>query len=120
MNANVEDYKKRPWKNLRLKIFKRDSFKCTHCESKKEIQCHHTYYINNRKLWDYPLDCFRTLCKDCHEDYHKKVTLTSLIRPEKNKRRKKENNTVRIDLNFLVSKLSEKDKAIQKRYDKLK
>lgn len=35
------------------------------------LQLHHTYYINDdRKAWEYNDDCFKVLCKRCHEALH--------------------------------------------------
>lgn len=67
------NYKNREWETLRLKVFKRDNNKCIDCGGNKILQCHHTYYIKDRILWDYPTSCFKTLCKSCHEKYHKEV-----------------------------------------------
>lgn len=67
------------WRGLRLEVFKRDNNTCEKCLSNKELNCHHNYYISGRKLWEYPLSCFSTLCRTCHEEFHKKIKGTQLV-----------------------------------------
>lgn len=59
------------WKEFRLRIFKRDKFTCLKCSSKLNLQCHHKYYVAGWNLWEYPESAMQTLCKFCHEDFHK-------------------------------------------------
>ena len=60
------------WKNKRRRIVYRDGGKCTVCGSKKILQVHHTFYYQQpTKPWDYPDESLITVCKVCHEDYHK-------------------------------------------------
>jgi 5-methylcytosine-specific restriction endonuclease McrA len=59
------------YSSWRLAVFSRDNYKCRVCNSTKDIQAHH---INS---WsEFPEDRFvlengLTLCKECHEFYHK-------------------------------------------------
>jgi hypothetical protein len=59
------------WKNFRFKIFKRDNFTCIKCGAKRDLQCHHRYYVTGWKLWEYPDSAMETLCQICHEEFHK-------------------------------------------------
>lgn len=59
------------WKEKRLKILKRDNFKCLVCKSTKEFNVHHRIYIGNRPPWKYHNSCLATLCRKCHESIHK-------------------------------------------------
>lgn len=73
------------WRSLRLEVFERDNNTCEKCSSNKELNCHHNYYIPGRKLWEYPLSCFSTLCRICHEDFHKKIKGSQLVIRNKKK-----------------------------------
>lgn len=56
------------WQKLRLKIFERDNWTCSSCGNKKSmLSVHHRYYLKKTEPWDYPLDSFTTLCKECHQ-----------------------------------------------------
>jgi len=66
------------WQTKRVEVFARDDYRCQNCgyESPKpyldigktiNLQAHHNWYERGREPWDYPLDCFLTLCADCHE-----------------------------------------------------
>ncbi len=72
------NYKDARWADIRLKVLSRDK-ECLNCGSDKELQCHHTYYLGERKPWEYPLECFETLCRICHEDFHKKTKGSELV-----------------------------------------
>ena len=66
---NYKDQLKSPkWQKKRLEIMKRDKFTCKCCFSEDEtLSVHHKYYKNNLKAWEYPSDCYITLCEDCHK-----------------------------------------------------
>lgn len=56
------------WQKKRLEIFARDKWKCSICHSsEKELQVHHLVY-SRRDPWDYPDECYQTLCAECHEE----------------------------------------------------
>lgn len=56
------------WQKLRLEVFQRDDYTCQACyDTENTLHVHHTYYIYGNDPWDYPLDCFVTLCENCHE-----------------------------------------------------
>lgn len=76
---NHGGYKHKSWRDLRLLVFKRDNNTCENCKSKINLNCHHNYYISGRKIWEYPLSCFSTLCRECHEAFHKKIKGSELV-----------------------------------------
>ena len=80
---NYKELFKRPeWQKLRLKIFKRDKFKCQRCGSKENnLQVHHKIYIVGNKPWEYPNYYLITLCDKCHkyETRNYKMYLDRLI-----------------------------------------
>lgn len=100
------------WKILRQKVFKRDKFKCTKCDSTKILQCHHLYYLKDKLAWQYPLSAFKTLCKKCHTELHKKNPGKKLVV------KKKVTKTSRKEK--LYNNLSPKDKELQNKRDNLK
>jgi hypothetical protein len=56
------------WQKMRLRILERDAFTCLDCgATDKTLHVHHSYYVKNRDVWDYPLFSLKTLCCDCHE-----------------------------------------------------
>lgn len=64
------------WLSCRKRILKRDNHKCQWCKTGDNLQIHHKYYckLPNKHLvnpWEYKDDCFMTLCKDCHDKWHK-------------------------------------------------
>lgn len=73
------------YEEWRMKVFSRDNFKCTKCDSDKSIQAHHikglsgmvTQYIKyfgKLNVYDdtfYDVNNGQTLCIECHKDIHK-------------------------------------------------
>ena len=63
------------WQKKRLEIMQRDSFTCQSCGStQKTLTVHHKYYTNGCAPWDYPDECYVTLCEDCHDVVHRNKT----------------------------------------------
>jgi len=58
--------------DLRKMAFKRDNWECQKCGSCKELHCHHVEGILWEPLQSADLDMVITVCKDCHEEIHKK------------------------------------------------
>lgn len=57
------------WQQVRLRVFDRDGFTCTICQSStKTLAVHHEYYISGREPWDYPISAYKTVCENCHCD----------------------------------------------------
>lgn len=51
------------WPHVRLRIFKRDGFRCRECGGKQNLRCHHLTYKN---LWRERDEDLVTLCNNCH------------------------------------------------------
>lgn len=59
------------WQKKRLEVMQRDNFKCVSCGiDDVQLNIHHRYYVRGRDPWKYPMFCFKTLCKDCHQSEH--------------------------------------------------
>lgn len=63
------------WRNKRLKIIKRDNYRCIYCGNRFHLHVHHKYYsaYPNGILvdpWNYPDDALITLCAYCHQRVH--------------------------------------------------
>jgi 5-methylcytosine-specific restriction endonuclease McrA len=59
------------WQKTRLDVFCRDDWRCVDCGAQhRTLHVHHTYYVPFHDPWDYPLDCFKTLCEPCHDAHH--------------------------------------------------
>lgn len=81
--AHIEKYRKSQykstkWAKLQLTVFERDNNQCRECSSKRFLNCHHRYYLRSRIVWDYPLSCFKTLCKECHNNFHNKINIKEM------------------------------------------
>lgn len=74
------DYRHPKWKAKRMQVLRRDKFTCRGCESRKNLQCHHSYYEMGKYIWEYPLSSLVTLCKDCHEKFHEKIKGKDLVK----------------------------------------
>ena len=73
-NQYARQYLEKEWIELRNEIIKRDENKCQDClewVTENTANVHHTYYVANRKVWEYPKDTLITLCKKCHKKRHK-------------------------------------------------
>lgn len=63
------------WYEFRKTVFERDNYTCQICNKKKsahELHVHHMLYIEGKEIWDYPQELIKTLCVDCHDNWHKK------------------------------------------------
>jgi 5-methylcytosine-specific restriction endonuclease McrA len=58
------------WREQRLKAIERDKFKCAWCGNNKRLVAHHTSYVHKKGTAE-ELRCLITLCKDCHDGFHK-------------------------------------------------
>lgn len=66
------------WQKKRLEILQLFNFCCLHCGDKEnELHVHHKYYLKGNDVWDYPVDCFTVLCKDCHESEESALKVNS-------------------------------------------
>lgn len=79
-SIQAKGYRSALWKELRKEIFKRDGYRCIHCGrllNEKELQVHHLFYLEGKKVWEYPMDALITLCKSCHAQEHGKIKPSS-------------------------------------------
>jgi 5-methylcytosine-specific restriction endonuclease McrA len=84
------------WHKKRLRIFKRDGYKCTVCGKKQRIEAHHTFYYEDyREPWLYPNSSLITLCKNCHKEYHLHNEVPVIPPPFRKKKDKKTNGKVK-------------------------
>lgn len=103
------------WIKKRKEVLKRDNFTCRGCESKTDLQCHHSYYINGRKLWEYPLQSFITLCRDCHEKFHEKIKGSELVIRYKEAIAEKINEEKLLGFVYIKSKVVKNNKLVKKK-----
>ncbi len=55
------------WKRKAALVKQRAQNKCEDCGEKSgSLQAHHCWYTKGLEPWQYPLDAFRALCKNCH------------------------------------------------------
>ena len=67
----LNQYKRPEWQKKRLEIMERDGWKCLNCETKQAmLSVHHQWYEKGKEMWEYPDNCYRTLCSECHEYEH--------------------------------------------------
>lgn len=69
----MTNYTKSQWLKRRQEIFAHDSWRCVVCGrtyEETELQVHHSEYLPNRPIWDYPDELLITLCKGCHAREH--------------------------------------------------
>ena len=58
------------WKALRQRLFSERDYTCQDCGrvfGVRKLQLHHKYYESKREPWNYPDDCFKVLCAECHQ-----------------------------------------------------
>jgi hypothetical protein len=73
MDLTYQAQLRRPeWKSLKQRITKERHNTCEDCGRLfvrlNDLQLHHKYYDTARHAWEYPDDCFKLLCADCHEN----------------------------------------------------
>lgn len=71
MSVYSEKLKTVEWKKMVDKVRNRDDYQCKRCGAvNRFLHVHHQYYLPERDPWDYPMECFVTLCDTCHEKEH--------------------------------------------------
>lgn len=59
------------WDEVRRRILYRDNCQCQRCFTRDGVMdVHHRYYTNGKEPWEYPDECFVTLCRFCHKVFH--------------------------------------------------
>lgn len=57
------------WQKKRLEVLQRDDFTCQSClDTESTLHVHHHWYEKGKNPWEYPDNCFITLCESCHEN----------------------------------------------------
>ena len=85
----AEQIKHPKWQQKRLEVLEAYGFTCEECRSiEKELHVHHKIYRRNRMAWEYELEEYSCLCKDCHKEETElddaiKEALSLLSRKEK-------------------------------------
>ena len=70
------------WLNVRQYVMHRDNHRCTHCKGKSKEDKLHVHHIVSRRVGGDRPENLVTLCKKCHDDYHKgKIKLEVKKRP---------------------------------------
>lgn len=69
---NYLDMLKDPrWQKKRLRILKRDKFRCRECgDHESTLHVHHLFYQKGLAPWEYENRFLLTLCEQCHKEYH--------------------------------------------------
>lgn len=63
------------WQKKRLEILSRDSFTCNYCgDTETTLHVHHLEYKKGLEPWDYYDEYLITICADCHECEHLKLS----------------------------------------------
>lgn len=107
------------WREKREVILKRDSYTCTKCGCKEDLQVHHTYYLPGKMPWEVPNSCLVTLCRTCHKKEHKGKKISDFVKHEHKSKGKKKKLSKRKRKDRLF-KFSDADYELQKKYDALK
>jgi predicted HNH restriction endonuclease len=80
-------YRTYEWNRLRTRLIREARRECQGCgeyfsnggykSRTNPLQVHHTYYLRNKEHppWEYPDECFRVLCKNCHEETHRREAI---------------------------------------------
>lgn len=72
MSSYGERLKDPRWQQVRLKVFKRDDWKCICCRAASEtLNVHHLEY--GKDPWDTPVENLITLCAECHSNFEGEI-----------------------------------------------
>ncbi len=72
-----EEYLKTPeWASKRDQALKRDGYCCRACNSSEKLQVHHRTY---ERRGNEDLNDLTTLCNDCHEHFHEKISQDEIM-----------------------------------------
>lgn len=73
------------WRRYREAILKRDNYTCQKCKKEKSnLEVHHKLYFEEEAI-NYPPELLITLCKHCHDKWHKENDLLILRMPVEGK-----------------------------------
>ena len=106
------------WKEFAKKVYARDRWSCQfNCgwTSEREIPLvahHKIYYVDDSGFidpWDYSLDDMQTLCKTCHNGYHKLMGISVPIINKKTGKMVNEDKATR-ETRLAIEKQKKKEK----------
>lgn len=69
-NTYYEDLKDKKWTKKRIEVWLKYGYKCAICGSKEHIDVHHLSYQKGKRAWEYPIENFIPLCRECHKEVH--------------------------------------------------
>lgn len=69
-NTYYEDLKDKKWLRKRLQVLLKYGRKCALCGSSENIDVHHLSYEKGKRAWEYPIENFVPLCRECHKKVH--------------------------------------------------
>ena len=70
------------WQKARLLTMQRAGFACERCGDKDTtLNVHHKNYKSGHAPWEYELNNFVCLCRDCHEIVHKQKEMINNLLP---------------------------------------
>jgi hypothetical protein len=59
------------WQKKRLEVMQNNDFACNICgDSEATLHVHHNMYLKGKEPWEYELEQFSLLCKNCHAMEH--------------------------------------------------
>ena len=69
--TDYEKYMQSPqWQAKRLKVLKRDNYKCQHCNCVVTHYTAHVHHLSYKYFGNEPLRHLVTLCRECHRKEH--------------------------------------------------
>lgn len=70
------------WQKARLETMQRAGFACERCGDKETtLNVHHKNYKRDHAPWEYELNNFVCLCRDCHEEIHAQKEMINNLLP---------------------------------------
>ena len=85
-------YNSRPWRKLRLKALERDHNECQLCKKNPEVNkivlantVHHIKEVKDRPDLAMDLDNLVSLCRNCHEEIHERLSKANEARQKTSK-----------------------------------
>ena len=65
----------RRWQAVRLKVLRRDNWRCTECGNPGKLEVHHVNPLEHGGA-KYDPDNLTTICRSCHIDLHRQENMT--------------------------------------------
>lgn len=69
------------WNEVRLRILKRDNYRCRHCKADNcRLNVHHKVYLPDKMPWEVPDKHLVSLCDNCHTKAHAGRLISTFIK----------------------------------------